>query len=1555
MRVSVPACPPFAGLRFLANRGAARDCRKASTAGQRAAGCPGLLCAVGASRSRSPCLCSCSLINKLKPGIIRRVNRLSTPMAGLDNVNVFLRACGKLGLNHSQLFHPGDLQDISNRVTVRCEETTRRLKNVLITIYWLGRKAQADSAYDGPQLNFKAFEGLLGVALSKPSGPGRWHGALEKRASLRSFVSRFQALGLLLQVLEESSCPKAGTRDGSEARERLAAYRREDSAESLDSPSADSDSNLLVTSEGFGSDAEAERCFRMSDGSRSETGPAPAGDWGDVPPSLRRKRAERHEADCRDPVPPLPSENGRGFVEPRLDLPPASAFHQWARAYQSDTDSDSDRPEPDPVQDDLASRRFRSTISATPVNYTVPLNPKRTWLCPSVTPSARRSWVTVSGASQPAAVPLARTSLICTDSAVPEGPVPRVPCGASGRAPVEELLLLQALSEASSDSDEGRGTADPVRDDLYSRRLSRSARRTPADSDKFLPRHWTPKEDSGVRGVRLSSQRGSWYRKFQGFRSKSVSDITSEPARQESDSRPTFEPWRGHRDAAKGAPAGPPAAEQVQSRQTPHDPTRAKDGEARWQDDLDRWKNRRRCVTSDLHRKKEEREQLHLLAGMGGADYRSTALHGGVEEESHLEGVLAIRQHLQAGPRGSSAAQGPSGRGVPPSRPLVPREDPRPAFAPSEASALTSSGGMPKAASSAAPGAISAMPADPAFTSVSPRETGASSLASDATEGDRPADQADGSTAVFFSPPGDVDPMETSLADWQRPVPVSRAKSMEGSLPGRAYASATLPKGFRRSEAGSRLSMGVTPRPFRAKPSKVASLPRLYSTDESHGSLAKTQRERPRLPASFGSQEKAETPDTEGCDVQTRKKREPRDSAPTIHSFVATSAVAAAPAPEAYPQSSAWSGRGEVCYSDLRVSLNQKPGRDFGLQTDWNSTGVYIRSVQPGGPAQLCHLQAGDEIVCVGGRSAAEMSYEQWKACMDAALHEGKLLMDVRRHGQNGWNSGPSSLPFKSDKTIDLTSMDSTSGGGPERRIMDAGHPGLPLETAGDAQVNSHPAKGLPLKAKNGSIRDGPAMTRNKGGSESAISDLQVPSIGTTASRWSWDAEEEKRRQEKWQMAQERLLQQRTPLSNGNATAYAPPPFFCQSASSTFALSGQHAGEAGPAQGGQVTKQPARWIKEECDSSTKTSQWKKSRSTPSLDSSHKQDSRAASKKNGRVSQAEQERRQILEEMRKTTPLHTDSSWIRQQSTGSVHKEPIAAAPVMRHESLDNLPTSSSGRPMPRQFSTRCSLGSTAPYRGYSSRCSLGPGAAIFSTSFRQRSTSASPSQPVGPDAEDTPPGSQQSSRLVSRRRTCSRCSRPLAKEAAMVVESLDLCFHIGCFKCVSCKRDLGRDSEAGAQVRVRRRQLFCDACYGRLRGERALFHLPMPFRSTCVPVSPCEQDVHHGDDTLGSAPGTAAPKSHQTSDLATPTLLCAQKSVPHVTLQPCDANRAILAHGFNCNAAFLTAVSSPSSEVGMTRRTPGGEQAREVRHRPAVAAVPAGADASEGALGGGTV
>ncbi|XP_037103928.1 LIM domain only protein 7-like [Syngnathus acus] len=187
----------------------------------------------------------CDLINQLKPGIIKKLNRQATPIAGLDNINVFLKACGKVGLNESQLFHPGDLQDLSSRAIVRRKESGRRLKNVLITVYWLGRKAYLDDCYNGAQLNFKAFEGLLGLALSK---------ALDDGGNVK-----------------DRECVHPGGPIG---------HTREASLDSLDS--ADSRAPR-ANSEGCGSDAEAEQVFKMETAQQSTKGEMP-------PPVLRRKQ-----------------------------------------------------------------------------------------------------------------------------------------------------------------------------------------------------------------------------------------------------------------------------------------------------------------------------------------------------------------------------------------------------------------------------------------------------------------------------------------------------------------------------------------------------------------------------------------------------------------------------------------------------------------------------------------------------------------------------------------------------------------------------------------------------------------------------------------------------------------------------------------------------------------------------------------------------------------------------------------------------------------------------------------------------------------------------------------------------------------------------------------------------------------------------------------------------------------------------------------------------------------------------------------------------------------
>ncbi|XP_050968941.1 LIM domain only protein 7b isoform X4 [Labeo rohita] len=1084
----------------------------------------------------------CDLINTLKPGIIKRVNRLSTPIAGLDNVNVFFKACKKLGLNEAQLFHPGDLQDVSTRVTVRREETSRRLKNVLITIYWLGRKAQSDPFYTGPQLNLKAFEGLLGTALSK--------------------------------ALEESVQSKPSVRDSGYAegwfsdREDLfslkqSGYSREDSVESLDSVesrtlSVASDCTLRAGSEGCCSDAEAEHCFRMADGSKSD---APIRERVHVPSALRKKRQE---------------------------------YQQGDRSYA------------------------------------------------------------------------------------------------------------------------GNLTRFPMRHSRYTG-------------------------------------------------SKSMGDITLEPIPQESDNCSGFDPLGSqhvHQRSVGEVTLEPSAIRRVQQEQLQSIRDRIKESEAKWHDDLNRWKSRRRSTNSDLHRKREEREQTELISSGGGV---SAKLTGVPEESSNMPGPM------------------------------------------SDAGSSVSSTGW-------------------STTAASPLTNGTSSAL---TRGTYP--ETTDSAGAFFSPPAAVVPQQSSLTSLATmdPEPYEqqgtdfshRASLLESFYAGGARVSATLPRGFRRSEGPSRLSTGVTPRPFGSKPSKVSSLPRVYSMDDSHKSLISGNRDHSIIPSFLSGQEQVTTSADTGHfrssthPINLKKEEERRDgrlSAPPINSFVTKVTMAASSIQTSPPVVSEIRDI-TVGQSEMRVCLNQKPnsGRDFGFKAHWDSTGAFVKSIQAGSPAELYGLLMGDEIVALGGCRVAEMTYEQFKGSMDTAQQKGTLLMDIRRHGQNDWGSDQPSLPYKSHKTINLTSANSTLIGRPEHYVSISTT--SPVETVVKSQVNGQPANGVPSKVVNGRIQDNPVALRNKGstvsswvylcgGSESAISDLQVPTISTTSSRWSWDHEEERRRQEKWQMEQERLLQekyrrdqekleeewrraqqevygeehigteeQKCPdvLSNGNTT-YIQPPFFNQSIATTTVASNQNAEKMGATQNRQTAvqttagQQPLK-AEVECDSTTKSqcseesygfakltvSDRTKSKSTPTLQGLHKQDAKAGSgKKKGQQSQAEKERLQILEEMRKKTQLLTDSSWIRQRNAG-INKEPITVGTsIRRYESMDNLHTTNSWSKQSYTSSIanrpHSAMGNTGTYR--IGRSSLGPGSAIFSTGIKQ-STSNLATPPFSTTAE--PSGPQQRRRRIS--------------------------------------------------------------------------------------------------------------------------------------------------------------------------------------------------------------
>ncbi|XP_053398992.1 LIM and calponin homology domains-containing protein 1-like isoform X3 [Mercenaria mercenaria] len=108
----------------------------------------------------------CELLNCLKPGSVKRINKLPGAIAGLDNINVFLTACEKnFGLNKTQLFDPTDLEDLSNRAIsdenefFLKQEVDRRAINVAVTVYWLGRTVAGK--YKGPELDASAFGALV--------------------------------------------------------------------------------------------------------------------------------------------------------------------------------------------------------------------------------------------------------------------------------------------------------------------------------------------------------------------------------------------------------------------------------------------------------------------------------------------------------------------------------------------------------------------------------------------------------------------------------------------------------------------------------------------------------------------------------------------------------------------------------------------------------------------------------------------------------------------------------------------------------------------------------------------------------------------------------------------------------------------------------------------------------------------------------------------------------------------------------------------------------------------------------------------------------------------------------------------------------------------------------------------------------------------------------------------------------------------------------------------------------------------------------------------------
>ncbi|XP_067456041.1 LIM and calponin homology domains-containing protein 1 isoform X2 [Thunnus thynnus] len=1283
----------------------------------------------------------CELLSSIKPGLVKKINRLPTPIAGLDNLSVFLRGCEELGLKGSQLFDPGDLQDTSTRPTAKGSDCSRKLKNVLITIYWLGRAANGCTSYNGPTLDLKEFEGLL--------------------SQMRKEV-------------EEAESPKRSIRDSgyidcwdSERSDSLSPPRhgREDSFDSLDSfgsrsrqtPSPD----VLVargSSDGRGSDSESDGAphrkmpdvrkddmlARRTSVSEPRTAmpfnqylPNKSNQSGYVPTPLRKKKNDKEDAGRKSwstATSPIGGDRPFSLIEvPSIVAPPPvspSLSPTLPPEPQTQIEKESQRKgewTPSTACIEVHTAGLRRSSEPLPCSLPQPYAEPPSEAVNHLTVTSEQSTPARSCSEELFHHPSTLAANATAASAVATSPL-----NTSGKHPP----VTDREEAGVKKGDVGAPSVADADDKRARRTLTTPKHVTIPSPSHFLPvpaamaTTTAAPTDTGRRKGRALSESDnpqggtSWLDSNLPATSVSMIDM------------------RGEEEAILQPHS------QVRHELMHNQYNRMKEEEDHWQDDLARWKNRRRSISQDLIKKEEERKTMErLMTGDGCISQRRRSIKTYreiVEDKERREEELRVAYRRARTPEEASI--------------ILQRYAQRFSISESVLERLQ----LPKLLDRSV-SADPSFPCSPFPLSLSSSPTTPEPFDTDPNGPMRYLRQQSAPAPKFTST------LEARIEEFPKDSsahhrPQIRSHSSEPPST-RALSPKPVPL--------------LTPKPyFQPRPAVAEPCP-----SKADGLL--------RVNGNVGSDDVPTTPESQGRESPPHFQPSPSK---TSNSTVDAPSSAASPTHTTHTSA----GGGSPVSTKAVEATGGTESSSEGIIEEGK---VIQHSTPPSRPTSLpTELQKPEEsFVQSGGQSAAAPEEEKSNAADQQPPAETKQkqektelkISNLEQSGVSTQESQPvtsqpcSSLEWSQRKeTVPSLAALRSSGYDP------------PSETTEDF-ANSVRS---PLATSNPKLRwdfFAPPEETEK----DRRGNVSVPVLpqARRGDRWSWDPDEERKRQKRWQQEQERMLQEKyrreqeklkeewekaqrevaeeerkyheeerrileetvTPLTPRSSALPSPSRGELSSTSEPHDT---------------IVRSLADWerkqemLERQSRGSTESVEWKRRENDRTSDISTADDSM----KTGRSS------------------VSQSSSQVEMfgHSLQNGQKPPSMPAktstPVKKQQDL----TADSNKPSRPSGDRRSS-----PIDNNMGRSSSKPPAAC----------------PPPPDT--LPPAPNRS---VSGKKLCSSCGQPLGKGAAMIIETLSLYFHIHCFKCGVCKGQLG-DTTTGTDVRIRNGLLNCHQCYIRSR------------------------------------------------------------------------------------------------------------------------------------------